>query len=326
MSSSRPQPPYHLRPNKAVDRLTFVKAIRKLERLSRSSLSKYSYYSLGGPYLEDFRLVYDFYPEMSMVSIEEDPEILKRQEFHRPCVTTKLKLEQKDFRTFVDGYEAKGKKSVFWLDYTGLQPACFQEFMDLLGKVSDGSMVKFTLCKDWKGVFPVDKSKEAESVRLFTEKYGDIVPTGFKVPSNAGEFAGLLQDMTRIAVSSALPGAMATTFQILSSHYYIDGNPVVFSITGVVVKKEDVENSKAIFGDLEFVNLDWAPPKEINLPFLSTKERLHIQKLLPCRDANIGTRLRAALGYDTDSRDTVKKLSQYAEFHGFYPYFMKATP
>ena len=63
------QPPYHLRPNKAVDRLALVEAIKRLGRMG--DLSEYTYYGLGGPYLEDFRLLYELCPEIKMVSIEE---------------------------------------------------------------------------------------------------------------------------------------------------------------------------------------------------------------------------------------------------------------
>jgi len=55
-------PAYHLRPNKAVERVAFIDGIKHLGRFER--LSEYTYFGFGGPYLEDFRLLYEFYPEI----------------------------------------------------------------------------------------------------------------------------------------------------------------------------------------------------------------------------------------------------------------------
>ena len=83
-------PAYHLRPNKAAERFAFIEAIRRLERLSESGLADYTYHGLGGPYLEDFRLLYEFCPDIDMVSIESNDETYKRQRFHRPSSKVKL--------------------------------------------------------------------------------------------------------------------------------------------------------------------------------------------------------------------------------------------
>ena len=107
---------YQLRPNKAVDRLFLIEAIRRLDRLAR--LREYTYYGLGGPYLEDFRLLYELYPEIKMVSIEEDADTVKRQEFHLPCAVETLTLEKAKFKSYLAHYEPNDKKSIFWLDYT----------------------------------------------------------------------------------------------------------------------------------------------------------------------------------------------------------------
>jgi len=80
------QPAYHTRPNKAVDRLTLIDAIRLV--VKPRELSDYTYYSMGGPTLDDFRLIYEFYPEIKMVSIEQHEETYKRQQFHLPADST----------------------------------------------------------------------------------------------------------------------------------------------------------------------------------------------------------------------------------------------
>src|SRR5258708_32259374 len=136
-------PPYHMRPNKAADCLTLIDAIRLAVKMEE--LHEYTYYSMGGPTLEDFRLIYEFYPEIKMVCIEQDPEIYKRQRFHLPCRFHRLKLEHTSLKSFLAQYEAKDQKSIFWLDYTNLELSHFDDFMGLLGKVGANGLVKITL-------------------------------------------------------------------------------------------------------------------------------------------------------------------------------------
>ncbi len=50
------------------------------------------------------------------------------------------------------------------------------------------------------------------------------------------------------------------------------------------------------FRNWDFSNLEWSKPKLIDVPTFSTKERLHLQKVLPCAK-NDGESLYAALKY-----------------------------
>ena len=76
------QPAYHLRPNKAVDRFVLLEIIRRLEQFE--DLADYTYYGLGGPYLEDFRVLYEMRDDIGMVSIESKERIFKRQALSPP--------------------------------------------------------------------------------------------------------------------------------------------------------------------------------------------------------------------------------------------------
>jgi len=312
-------PPYHLRPNKAVDRLTLVDAIKRVG--SEADLRRYTYYGMGGPYLEDFRLIYELYPEMKMVCIEEKEHIYKRQRFHLPCRSGRLKLQRIDFSSFLAKYEAKDEKSIFWLDYTDLEFTNFDDFKDLLGKVGANSVVKITLrCnpRDYQ-----DQKRQEE----FREKFETVLPATFAaVPIKVRDFGLLIQEMLRIASQQALPSAVQTTFLPLSSFFYNDGSGM-FTLTGVVCLRNDEAGFRKLFKSWQFANLDWGAPTEINVPNLSTKERLHLQRHLP-RRKNAGKALRQSLGYliNEDQVQTEIQLQQYADFHRYFPYFIKATP
>lgn len=308
-------PAYHLRPNKAVDRLILVEAIRRLEKLG--DIAAYTYFGFGGPYLEEFRLLYEIFPTIGMVSIEENGETHKRQKFHLPC--GKLRLEHEEFQSFLAQYQANDAKSIFWLDHTGLEYWHFESFIALLGKVAAGSMIKVTLQAE--PMYYKDKPAE------FRERFEAVMPDPYADPPvRFRDYVCLLQDMMRIAAQRALPAEMPLTFQPVSSFFYSDGTGM-FTLTGVVWDRQELDKVKEKFKGWEFANLNWAVPKRIDVPILSTKERLHLQHKLPCpRDA--GKILCGTLGYlidDTETRSEAK-LRQYAAFHRYSPYFMKATP
>jgi len=312
-------PPYHLRPNKAVDRLTLIDAIRLFT--TPPGLKQYTYYSMGGPTLEDFRLIYEFYPEVKMVCIERDEQTYRRQRFHLPCRSHRLKLVNEAFSSFLTHYEANDERSIFWLDYTDLEFSHFEDFMKLLGKVGANSFVKVTLRSN-----PVDYKQEKQAEE-FRKKFNVMLESASEpLPTRVDSFAALVQKMLQIASQTALPSAMPLMFLPISSFYYIDMIGI-FTLTGIVCSRTDEASVRKAFKKWQFRNLDWDQPKEINVPNLSTKERLHLQRHLPCT-SNAGRALRRALGYliDENKERTELQLQQYADFHRYFPYFIKAIP
>ncbi len=310
-------PAYHLRTNKAVDRFIFVDALRCLDK--KAALEKYVYYGFGGPYLEDFRLVHENFPGMKMVSIEEDVETYKRQKFHRP--SSNIKLLRRELGSFLSEYDPKDKKSIFWLDYTGLQYSQIEEFMSLLQRSPAGSVVKITL-QAQPGHYHDDKKAED-----FVARFKKVWPDSYKSPPRDSQgFACLLQEMLQIASQQALPSMTGVVFQPLCSFFYRDGLGI-FTLTGIMCRKEGRRKVREDFSGWSFANLHWAKPKLIDVPTLSSKERLHLQAHLPCRK-DAGRTLVRSLGYkiDSDKKANVEKMKQYARFYVQYPYFIRAVP
>ncbi len=316
-------PPYHLRTNKAVDRFMFIEAIRCLG-LPRE-LAQYTYYGFGGPYLEDFRLLHESFPELKMVSIERDAQTCKRQRFHLPCGP--IRLRHVDSKSFLARYDSGDKKSIFWLDYTELEYAQFEDFMTLLEKVAADSIVKITLRAEHSDYVGRDKGDQEKKEDEFRAKFGAILPSSnVAPPPDLERFAGLLQDMLQIASQKALPSGTGFVYQPIASFCYKDGDGI-FTLTGIVCPRSRLKSLRNRFSNWDLANLDWARPKLIDVPFLSTKERLHLQKHLPCaRDA--GRKLLRVLGYriDNDRVRAVAKMRQYADFYRYYPHFVRAIP
>lgn len=318
-------PAYHLRANKAVDRFAFIEAIRRLARLDGRGLKGYTYHGLGGPYLEDFRLLYDFYPKIGMVSIENDGETLKRQKFHLPC--SSLKLVRGTVSDFLNSYNPGRTKSIFWLDYTELERECFDNFQGLLGMVAPDSMIKVTLPADPDDLLTPSKRRSPEQIDEFYRAFNYLIPDPSKdPPRDPKRFAGLLKEMVQIAAEEALPAPTGDRrFVPVSSFYYSDGRPM-FTLAGVVCRGDREAKLREAFADWEHASLTWEEsPKQINMPILSTKERLSLQESLPLKTS--AKALRDILGYVVDPDPKMKNaLEQYAIFHRYEPYFLRGVP
>ena len=306
-------PPYHLRANKSVDRASLLEAIDCLTRGER--ISDYTYYGMGGPFLEEYRLLYAAYPRLKLVSIERDEHTHRRQKFHQPCSGVDLRLGA--FREFVRDHKGDQDKCIIWADYTDLKYEYIDDFMTLLQTVATRSMIKITL--------KADPLQYREREKEFREEFDALVRGSEAIPKRRAPFAAMIQGMMLRAAQKALRGQEREFQPVCSSHY---GDGVgIYTLTGVVCKKSEQEEIKARFAQWQLRNVDWGPPMCIDVPELTTKERHHLQALLPCGEEP-GRALQAHLGYqiDRDLRDSRKKLEQWALHHRYAATFVRATP
>ena len=305
-------PPYHLRVNKAIDRFLLVEILNILKK--HCDLSNYTYYGFGGPFLEDCRLINARCPEVKIVSIEKNEQTFKRQQFH--CFSKTLDLRLDDFASFLANFSSTGGE-ILWLDYTDLRLGHFDDFMSILGKVSEKSIVKITIRAE-----PSEQEWEE-----FYRGYDQILPASVKKTDikRLIPFTNLLQQMIQIASQKALPASGKSIFQLLDSSHY-NGQTHMLSITGIVCNKDEVSEIQQWFQNWHFVNLKWNDPRKIDVPTLSTKERLHLEKYLPTK-AKTGRSLSRALGYKIDGTEPkhLEKLKQYEEFYQYYPYFARIS-
>ena len=128
--------------------------------------------------------------------------------------------------------------------------------------------------------------------------------------------------MIHIASQQALPALGDSVFQLLDSSRYSDHTHML-SITGIVCNKSEISKIRQQFKNW---NLDWDDPRRIDVPILSIKERLHLEKYLPSK-AQTGRSLSRALGYKIDNTELehIKKLEQYEKFYRYYPYFARVS-
>ncbi len=318
-------PPYHLRPNKAVDRLLLVRLLEGLD--GWLPLDQMSYYGLGGPFLDEFRIVANAFPRMNMVSITSNEQTHLRQRFHK--LSSNISLVHQPIHGYLDDFR-EGEPCVFWLDYVNLDPDRLSEFERLLSLVGERSIVKLTVRAQMHDApvseVPLEEPVERVTPEEFRAVYGrwlrdEITPESLRLVN----IPVVVEGMVQVAGERAMRSDPARVFQVLQSHCYNDGTQML-SVTGVVCLETDKE---AIVSGLEGqkgVSFNWGNPQRIDVPELSLKERLHLEECLPVDGGDVGP-LQESLNYRIDSSEngSRRKLEQFAQYYRDYPLFGKMS-
>ncbi|WP_368860746.1 O-methyltransferase [Vibrio cincinnatiensis] len=118
--------PYHLRPNKAVERGLFIQSLRKINKYL--NISDYRYIGFGGPFLEDFKALHHELKISDMVCIEVNENVRRRQQFNKPLSCIDFLDRACSAKDFINEHDFD-KKSIVWLD--------FVSFKDLSHQLSD---------------------------------------------------------------------------------------------------------------------------------------------------------------------------------------------
>lgn len=321
--------PYKLRPNKAVDRELFLSL---LTRLAPSfGLEKYHYVGLGGPFLEDFRLVHARLGIERMTCIETEEEVHKRQLFNRPiasieCIHSSLEdyLDQTDFDSPV----------IVWFDFTEPKGITSQieRFARTIGTVPIGSILRVTLNANPSSLGspdPRELSVEADGevsedraqrptiqewrLARFKSRLGGLFPSGLSADGMSFKSYGAsVLRVLKLAVDrEALSFKDRQIAWALATHYS-DGQPMVTAT--LVVCQTDDETTKDLISGWEFYSTTDAPHR-LDLPAISTLERLTMESTDE-PEKKMGFNLpRSGMGEDP--------FNAFRKYYRIYPHFSR---
>lgn len=320
--------PYQLRPNKAVERLLFAELLNRLDTPLGINTG-YEYFGFGGPQMEDFRLLNECFPEMKMVSVEREPQVLKRQRFNGPHTNVRCKLKRS--ADFVSEFSCKSK-AVVWLDYTAPseRPEQVAEFQNLLRRVRELSIVKISInaAASTLGGHSGQPGLAAERLKKFMDDFGRCFPNGLAEEAvTTNNFPKTLLRVLEYAAAEVLHDRPDWRFQPLGSAVYADGQTML-TLTGFVGKRPKLTNvtGHANLVGWDFTRLGWDDPVVIEVPELTMKERIHVNQLLPRHETNIAF-IHRRLGFQVDSsqQESERKLRNYVSFQRHYPHFGKVA-
>jgi hypothetical protein len=283
--------PYRLRPNKAVDRELFLAMLMRLA--PNLGLENYHYVSLGGPFLEDFRLIHGRLGIAKMTCIETDEEVHKRQLFNRPIAS--IECIHKTLEDYLDETDFDSP-AIIWFDYTEPKGITTQieRFARTIGTVPIGSVLRITLnanpaslgkpnpkdlSVEVEGDVSVDRTQKPtiQEWRLarFKERLGALFPSGLTADGmNFKTYGQSLLRALKLAVDKeALSFRDRRMVWTLATHY-ADGQAMV-TATLVVCQNEDKATEELMTGWEFYTKID--APHRLDLPALSTLERLTME-------------------------------------------------
>lgn len=318
---------YRLRHNKAVERLAFVELLSRISRHQACDIRSYSYIGLGGPSLEDFRILHAVFAMEGMLSLERSEDTVRRQEFNRPHTVVDCKLQE--VGSFVDEFEREGPTLV-WLDYASPDEIASQiaDFHVLLSKLDYYDICKITLNANPAALVRGHYKEKAEELherryKYFRDLLGEYFPSGRVEPrfmTNAG-FPSVLTWSLEAAAHSAMEHSPGRRFFPLTAFRYADGQQMV-TLTGIVLEPGTETDflEKTSLADWPLLAADWIAPKAIRVPELTMRERLKIESMLPTTGPDDIAR---ALGFSITDReeDSMDALRSYAELYRHVPFF-----
>jgi hypothetical protein len=312
-----------------VDRELFLSLLMRLA--PKLALEKYHYVGLGGPFLEDFRLVHGRLGIAKMTCIETEEQVHKRQVFNRPiasidCIHKTLEdyLDETDFDT----------PAIIWFDYTKpkLITTQIERFARTIGTVPLGSILRVTLnanpeslgkpdpkglSVEFEGEVSEDRAVKPtiQEWRLdrFRERLGALFPSGLAAEGMTFKTYGssLLRALKLAVDNEALSFRDRRIVWALATHY---ANGQAMVTAALVVVPIDDTGIEELVKSWEFYTTADAPHR-LDLPALSTLERLTME-------SNDDAKTR--LGFELPTSDMgTDPFEVFKRFYRIYPHFSR---
>lgn len=320
--------PYHLRPNKAVERGLFIQSLRKINKYM--NISDYRYIGFGGPFLEDFKALHHELKISDMLCIEKDENVRLRQQFNRPLSCIDFLEEACSASEFINEYKFD-KASIVWFDFVSFKDLNHQlsDVSRLLSNLCHGDIFKVTLNANSANLGSVENESELMEYRL--KKFKDLVTSDFQ-PHDLNEesmyskaFPSALLRVLCRAVAKGMASARELEAVPISAFVYEDGQKML-TATGIVLDKSKKGEffEKTHIDTWPYYSRAWEAPKNITLPALSARERLQIEQMLP---GGTYEEIRESLGFFIGSREREAKeqMENFMSYYRSFPWFGKVA-
>jgi hypothetical protein len=307
--------PYRLRPNKAVDRELFLSLLMRLA--PKLALEKYHYVGLGGPFLEDFRMIHGRLGIAKMTCIETEEQVHKRQLFNRPvasieCIHKRLEdyLDETDFNDPV----------IIWFDFTepGGITTQIERFARTIGSVPIGSVLRVTLNANPGSLGkPAGNLSEAElmewRLKAFQRRLGALFPSGLSADGmKQKSFGKSLLYALKLAVEKEVLSFPDRQIVWALATHYADGQAMVTA--ALIICEKDDKNVEQLVKGWEFYSTADAPHR-VDLPALSTLERLTMESSVDAKNI---------MDFELPKSDMDENpFEVFKKFYRIYPHFSR---
>lgn len=307
--------PYRLRPNKAVDRELFLSLLMRLA--PKLALEKYHYVGLGGPFLEDFRLIHGRVGIAKMTCIETEEQVHKRQLFNRPIAS--IECVHKSLEDYLDETNLDSP-AIIWFDYTEPKGITSQieRFARTIGAVPIGSVLRITLNANPSSLGRPDGNlSEADlmewRLQAFQRRLGALFPNGLIADGMKQEhFGKSLLHALKLAVEKEVLSFRDRRIVWALATHYADGQAMVTA--ALVVCQNDDKSIEEVVQAWEFHATTDAPHR-VDLPALSTLERLTMES---------NDDAQAKMGFELPTSNMGENpFDMFKKFYRIYPHFSR---
>lgn len=330
--------PYHLRPNKFVERALFIDILAHINRYS--PISDYLYVSFAGPYLEDFKVIHAAYGNRKMLSLEQSEWVYRRQQFNVPygCVQCTNKTSQQFITDYSDILDTFSNPQVLiWLDYAAADKIREQltECEAVIAKLKQLDILKVTvnatpssLDGGNDGDDETADERRPRRLQVLRERVGDYLSND-ATPEQMKHsmYPSLLLHAIHKAAANAMVGASHLVFHPLAAYVYEDTHQML-TLTGIALGRRDVKHFLEVTGlnAYEFATNNWSDIVRINVPYLSPREKFYLDGLIfrqtqknDRSKLRNSTKLKVTLApTPAANRDLAER---YIRFYRYYPHY-----
>lgn len=324
--------PFYLRPNKSIDRALLVDLL--VRAIPSTRIPYYAYVGMPGVDLTEIRSIHRHVGIEHFYCIESKPDVHTRQVFNRPF--PKVKCVHEDTGRFIDNIEhvqevfPKAEHLIVWLDYDSPKLlAQLQEFSQLVKSLLPGDIAKITLNAEMSRHIEAGEQNELDKDELrkrvrerYMAEFGNEFPVSAKNDDMTSQgFVKIVAKSLRVAAEKGLRGAAKDQKKVvpLSILTYRDMNHRMLTATCEIVESAHAEGFAGLgVGDWQYLAQSWDDIKEIDVPYLTLRERAQVEGYAYSGD--IGEKaddLPFRLG-----NKTAEYLRQYEFYLRFYPSFL----
>lgn len=301
---------YEFRPAKQVERRMLIHTFQSLMEIG-FPISEYKYTGFGSIYFIDFVMFHRYLGINKFLSVEASVDIARRVKFNRPYGCVKIAIC--DIADIIPML-SPNMKHILWLDFDYLLT---EELLDSVNmaaaQLSAGSVLIVTVDveppgkpedglgkwnpRQWRKHFLKEGRAYLWSHSLVSEFSRDHLPN-----ANAR--------FIESAINKGIMGRSGISFFPLFAFIYSDGHRML-SLGGMVGTKDEQKklaslNRKELFFLKSTLTKD---PYKIVVPKVTRKERLYLDRMMPCR------KNWSPKDFEFES----DKLSAYRKIYKYYP-------
>ena len=323
---------YPLRPGKFIDRALFVDLLQHIDR--SISVRDAVYIGLGGPCMEDHRIIHSALGLKKLISVEREADVYAQQKFNRPL--REIVCVNKDVKDFVDEFEAEMRRArassisrrIVWFDYESPEDLTsqLQTLQALIDLANDGDVLRITLnahASTLGGKQENESEADLKQRRMekLVARFAGFLPEGLTLRATEHvNYPAAILESVRLAVLRATSDS-GRTFLPLLVVQYADGQTML-TVTGIVLGDDSVDDflQKTGLRDWPYFSDQWRVVEKVSgAPHLTLRERMYMDQAV----LRSPGRLPARLGYLTriQRQAAADLVGLYRRYQRFFPRF-----